>query len=64
MWRSLSLLGEIARRAGEEAEGRRLTRQARDLVEQLAAPIVDPELRRNFLALGERLETDPVGAYR
>jgi class 3 adenylate cyclase/tetratricopeptide (TPR) repeat protein len=64
VWRSLSLLGEIARRAGADSEGQRLTRQARDLVEQLAAPIASEELKRNFLALGERLETDPLGAHR
>jgi class 3 adenylate cyclase/tetratricopeptide (TPR) repeat protein len=64
VWRSLSLLGEIARRAGAESEGQRLTRRARALVEELAAPIASEELKRNFLALGERLETDPLGAHR
>jgi tetratricopeptide (TPR) repeat protein len=64
IWRSLSLLGEIARRAGAESEGLRLTRQARALVEELAAPITSEELKLNFLALGEHLESDPLGAYR
>jgi tetratricopeptide (TPR) repeat protein len=64
VWRSLSLLGEIARRSGDEAGGRRLTGEARALVEQLAGPLVDPTLRRTFLALGERLKTDPLGAHR
>jgi len=64
VWRSLSLLGEIARRSGADSEARRLTREARALVEELAAPLRVEEHRHHFLALGERLESDPLGSHR
>ena len=63
-WRALSLLAEVARRAGEARDAQRLARDARDLVERLARTLPQPELSRELRGLGERLVTDPLGAYR
>jgi tetratricopeptide (TPR) repeat protein len=63
-WRSLSLLAELAHRAGDRAQAERLSFEARGLVERLAGSLPETELRREFGALGERLATDPLGAYR
>jgi class 3 adenylate cyclase/tetratricopeptide (TPR) repeat protein len=63
-WRALSLLAESARRAGEAGDAERLAREARDLVERLARTLPQPELSRELRGLGERLVTDPLGAYR
>jgi hypothetical protein len=63
-WRSLSLLAELARRAGDRAQTDRLSFEARGMVERLAGSLPETELRREFGALGEQLATDPLGAYR
>ena len=64
VWRALSLLAEIARRAGRPDEARRLAAEARSLVARLAEPLGEGELKQRFLDLGERLETAPLAAYR
>jgi tetratricopeptide (TPR) repeat protein len=63
-WRALSLLGEVARRAGEARDAERLARKARHLVERVAGTLPQPELSRDLRGLAERLITDPLGAYR
>jgi tetratricopeptide (TPR) repeat protein len=63
-WRSLSLLAELARRAGDRAQADRLSSEARGLVERLAGSRPETELRHELGALGERLVSDPLGAYR
>jgi tetratricopeptide (TPR) repeat protein len=63
VWRSLSLLAELARRAGDGPRHARLAGEARALVEGLAAPVPDAE-RGALRGLGERLAADPLGAYR
>ena len=64
VWRSLSLLGEVARRRGRGSEAERSSQEARSLVERLANALHETELSERFHALGERLTTDPLGAYR
>jgi tetratricopeptide (TPR) repeat protein len=63
-WRSLSLLAELARRAGDRAQADRLSSEARRLPERLADALPETELRRDLGALGGRLVSDPLGAYR
>jgi hypothetical protein len=63
VWRSLSLLAELARRAGDGPRHARLAGEARALVEGLAAAVPDAE-RGALRGLGERLAADPLGAYR
>ena len=64
IWRSLSLLAELARRAGDRAQADRLSSEARGLVERLAGTLPETELRHELGALGGRLVNDPLGAYR
>jgi tetratricopeptide (TPR) repeat protein len=64
IWRSESLLAELARRSGDRPEADRLAGQARGLVERLARALPEEELQRDLGALGERLVEDPLGAYR
>jgi class 3 adenylate cyclase/tetratricopeptide (TPR) repeat protein len=63
-WRALSLLAELARRAGERGEAERRAGEASGLVSGLAHRLPDSELRQEFGALAERLVADPLGAYR
>ncbi|MFQ5458096.1 MAG: tetratricopeptide repeat protein, partial [Myxococcota bacterium] len=63
-WRALSLLAEIARRGGDNAGADRLARAAKALVHNMAQSIPEPDLRNTFGAVGARLATDPLGAYR
>jgi tetratricopeptide (TPR) repeat protein len=63
-WRSLSLLAELARRAGDRAQAERLSSEARGLVQRLAGSLPEAELRHELGALGEQLVSDPLGAYR
>jgi tetratricopeptide (TPR) repeat protein len=63
-WRSLSLLAELARRAGDRAQAERLSSEARGLVQRLAGSLPEAELRHELGALGEQLLSDPLGAYR
>jgi predicted ATPase/class 3 adenylate cyclase len=63
-WRSLSLLAELARRAGDRAQADRLSSEACGLAERLAGTLPETELRHELGALGDRLVTDPLGAYR
>ena len=63
IWRSLSLLAELDRRSGSPSEARRRARQARTLVDELSGPLPE-DLQREFRAMGEDLEVDPLGAYR
>jgi class 3 adenylate cyclase len=64
VWRSLFLLGEVARRGGQGSEAERSSQEARALVERLASSLRETDLSARFHALGERLTTDPLGAYR
>ena len=64
LWRSTSLLAELARRAGDEGEAARLFAEARGLVERFSRTLPQNELRSGLLELAERLEDDPLGAYR
>ena len=64
VWRSRSLLAELACRRGDRPKAEALAAQARALVEGLARDLSDPELQKEFGALGERLVVDPLGAYR
>ena len=64
VWRAHSLLAELARRSGDRATADHHGAQARQLVERLCRSLPDPDLRREFSSLGERLATDPLGAYR
>jgi tetratricopeptide (TPR) repeat protein len=64
VWRSLFLLGEVARRRGQGSEAERSSQEARALVERLASSLRETGLSARFHALGERLTTDPLGAYR
>jgi hypothetical protein len=64
IWRSESLLAELARRSGDRAEAERRAGRARSRVEQLARALPEPDLARDLRALGERLVVDPLGAYR
>jgi tetratricopeptide (TPR) repeat protein len=63
-WRALSLLGEVARRRGETKNAERSFGELRELVESVAAAIPRAEMRNEFRGMGERLVTDPIGAYR
>ena len=63
-WRSLSLLGEVARRRGEPARADQLAAQAGGLVQPRARALPAAELRQEFAALGASLVSDPLGAYR
>jgi class 3 adenylate cyclase/tetratricopeptide (TPR) repeat protein len=62
VWRALSLLAELARRADDAPGRERLAGEARSLVEGLVAAIPVAE-RSTFRGLGERLVTDPLAAY-
>jgi tetratricopeptide (TPR) repeat protein len=62
VWRSLSLLAELARRSGRTSQGDRDATEARRLVEHLSRSLPGAELQQEFGGLGERLVTDPVGA--
>lgn len=64
VWRAESLLAELAARRGESAEAERRRAAVRALVAHTAGAIPEPELRREFLGLGERLLTDPINSYR
>ena len=64
IWRTRSLLAELARRRGNGSEAEAEAARAQSLVESLAANLSDPDLQRDFRALGERLHVDPLGAHR
>ena len=63
-WRSLSLLGEIARRGGHDDAAQQHFAAARQLVESKAPGVPREELRSEFRSLADRLVSDPLGAYR
>ena len=64
VWRSTSLLAELARRSGSRSDAERLAAQAQGLPEGLAGSLPEAELQRDFRLLAERLAEDPLGAYR
>ncbi len=64
LWRSLSLLAEIARRSGDIGRATRLLADAQELVRPRARALPETELREEFGRLEERLASDPLGAYR
>jgi class 3 adenylate cyclase/tetratricopeptide (TPR) repeat protein len=64
LWRAPSVLSELARRDGDRASADEFVNQARSRIEQLAGELTEPELRRDFAAIGEQLVHDPLGAYR
>ena len=63
-WRAFSMLGEIARRDGDASEAEHLFGKARRLVEEKARTVADSDMRRQFRAMGERLVSDALAAYR
>ncbi len=64
VWRALSLLAELERRRGRSQATRRYVSEARTLVDRVATRLPEGESPQQFRALGERLESDPLGAYR
>ena len=64
VWRAFSMLGEIARRNGDGRRRHGSVRERAPLVEEKARNVADSEMRRNFLAMGEKLESDAPSAYR
>jgi Flp pilus assembly protein TadD len=63
-WRTLSLLGEIARRQGDGELAERHFAEVRALVESTASAIDRDELRSGLRGMAEQLVADPVAAYR
>jgi len=63
-WRCHSLLSVLARRAGHRATAEQCAAEARSLVVGLSPQLSDASVRREFELLGERLVSDPLGAYR
>ena len=63
-WRSLGLLGELARRSGDARASSRHFMQASALVEQKAQTLTEPEHRRALRTMGQRLAVDPLSALR
>ncbi len=63
LWRSLSLLAEVARRTGERGAAERMLHDAQELVRPRARALPEAELREEFARLEERLASDPLGAY-
>jgi class 3 adenylate cyclase/tetratricopeptide (TPR) repeat protein len=64
LWRTESLLAEIARRRGDRAEAERLDTAVRRRIADLSRPIEDAGLARGFRAMADVLVSDPLGAYR
>jgi tetratricopeptide (TPR) repeat protein len=64
IWRSHSLLAEVARRNGDRSEADGHAARVTGLVGELARLLPEADLQREFTHLGERLVTDPLGAYR
>jgi tetratricopeptide (TPR) repeat protein len=63
-WRSLSLLGEIARRNGRDDTAQQRFGELRKLVESKAPSIPSDGLRSEFKGLADKLVSDPLRAYR
>jgi len=63
-WRSLSLLGEVAKRNGQKDAAQEHFAELRKLVESKAPSIPRDVLRREFRGLADRLVNDPLAAYR
>ncbi len=64
IWRSTSLLAEVARRAGDSGRAESLAVEARSRVEGVSRSLADAELRSGLASLGERLVSDPISAFR
>ena len=64
IWRSTSLLAEVARRAGDSGRAESLAVEARTRVEGVSRSLADAELRSGLASLGERLVSDPISAFR
>jgi class 3 adenylate cyclase/tetratricopeptide (TPR) repeat protein len=62
-WRALSLLAELERRRGRSEAARRRGAEWRAVIGYVAARLPE-DGARHFHALAERLESDPLGAYR
>jgi hypothetical protein len=63
IWRSSSLLAELARRSEERSEAEQEATRTRSLIDRLVPSLPEEELQRGLRALGERLVVDPLGAY-
>ncbi|MCH8083812.1 MAG: AAA family ATPase [Myxococcales bacterium] len=63
-WRALSLMGELARREGNNELAERHFSQVRSLVESNASAIERDELRNGLRGMGELLIATPLAAYR
>jgi class 3 adenylate cyclase/tetratricopeptide (TPR) repeat protein len=64
LWRGHSLKGEVARREGDDSAAREHRARARDAVARLEPAVPDARSRKEFAALGESLEADPLASYR
>jgi hypothetical protein len=64
VWRAESLLAELEARRGNASEAERRRAFVGALVERTAQAIPEPELRRDFLGMGERLLVDAINSYR
>ena len=63
-WRALGLLAELARRRGDTRGSEEQLATVSKMFDSLAPRIADPNLRQQFLGLGERVVDDPLGSYR
>jgi hypothetical protein len=50
LWEALAMSADLHARRGAEPEAADLRRRARSIVEEIAAGLPEPELRRRFLA--------------
>jgi class 3 adenylate cyclase/tetratricopeptide (TPR) repeat protein len=63
-WRVLSLLGEVARRAGSASDAEQSREAAARLIEGCLGSLGDAELSGRLRALGAHLASDPIAACR
>ena len=63
-WRARGMLGELARREGDDAAAEREFLMAAATIETLANGVPADGRRQEFLALAARLADDPFSTYR
>jgi len=64
LWRTLAMNAELDRRRGDRSAAQSKFDQARAIIDDRARLLDDSILRNEFCALGERLSTDPIEAFR
>ena len=64
VWRSLSLLAEVARRRGQADETERWQAETLAMIERSQQQLPDRELQVGLRDLGHLLITDPLAAHR